>query len=55
MKVIKGFWGMKNTEFKSYLDELNMSMVSSHCNINQDFERKAAEMAEIGGKYLICP
>jgi sugar phosphate isomerase/epimerase len=49
------FWGMKNTEFKSYLDELNMSMVSSHCNMNQDFERKAAEMAEIGGKYLICP
>lgn len=49
------FWGMKNTEFKSYLDDLNMSIVSSHCNMNENFERKAAEMAEIGGKYLICP
>jgi sugar phosphate isomerase/epimerase len=31
-----------------------MKMISSHCNINQDFERKAAEAAEIGMQYLLC-
>jgi sugar phosphate isomerase/epimerase len=49
------FWGMKNTEMKSYLDSLGMTMISSHCNINQDFERKADEAAAIGMKYLISP
>jgi sugar phosphate isomerase/epimerase len=49
------FWGMTNKEFKAYLDELGMTIVSSHCDISKDFERKAAEAAEIGMKYLICP
>jgi sugar phosphate isomerase/epimerase len=49
------FWGMKNTEFRDYLDSLDMKIVSSHCNMNQDFERKADEAAAIGMKYLICP
>ena len=49
------FWGMKNTELKKVLDDLGMNMVSSHCNNTQDFERKAAQAAEIGMKYLICP
>lgn len=49
------FWGMSNKAFKAYMDELGMNMVASHCNIDQDFERKAAEAAEIGMKYLICP
>jgi sugar phosphate isomerase/epimerase len=49
------FWGMKNTEFKSYMDELGMQIVSSHANINKDFERKADAAAAIGMKYLICP
>lgn len=49
------FWGMKNTELKKLMDDLGMKFVSSHCNINQDFEKKAAEAAEIGMKYLICP
>ena len=49
------FWGMSNKEFKQYMDELNMRIVSAHCNISQDFERKAAEASEIGMKYLICP
>jgi sugar phosphate isomerase/epimerase len=48
------FWGMKNTEFKKLMDDLGMKIVSSHCNINQDFERKAAEAAEIGMSYLLC-
>ena len=49
------FWGMTNTEFKSYLDSLGMTIVSSHCDITKDFERKANEAAAIGMSYLICP
>jgi sugar phosphate isomerase/epimerase len=49
------FWGMSNTDFKKYMDDLGMDFISSHCDINKDFERKAAEAAAIGMKYLICP
>ncbi len=49
------FWGMSNKEFKTYMDELGMKIVASHCDMNKDFEKKAAEAAEIGMKYLICP
>lgn len=49
------FWGMTNTEFKKYMDGLGMEFVSSHCDIDKDFEKKAAEAAAIGMKYLICP
>lgn len=49
------FWGMKNTEFKKYISDLGLDTVSSHCDIDKDFEKKAAEAAEIGMKYLICP
>jgi sugar phosphate isomerase/epimerase len=49
------FWGMSNTDFKKYLDDLGMTIVSSHCNVTQDLERKAAEAAAIGMKYLIAP
>ena len=49
------FWGWKHTEFKKYMDDLNMKIISSHCDISKGFEKKAAEAAEIGMKYLICP
>jgi sugar phosphate isomerase/epimerase len=49
------FWGMTHTDFKKYMDDLGMNIVSSHCNINTDFEKKAAQAAEIGMKHLICP
>lgn len=49
------FWGMSNTDFKKYMDDLGMNYISSHCNIDKDFEKKAAEAAAIGMKYLICP
>lgn len=49
------FWGMSNTEWKAYLDELGLTMVSSHCNVNENFEEKAAQAGEIGMKYLISP
>src|SRR5688572_21178035 len=61
-KQIEGFegkqgiyWGMKNTDFKKYMDDLGMTLVSSHCNIEKDFEKKAAEASEIGMRYLISP
>lgn len=49
------YWGMKNTEFKSFLDGLGMQMISSHCNWRENLERKADEAAAIGMKYLLCP
>ncbi|MCS3798107.1 sugar phosphate isomerase/epimerase family protein [Niastella sp. OAS944] len=49
------FWGMTNKEFKKYMDELGLTIVSSHCNVFSDFETKAAQAGEIGMKYLICP
>jgi len=49
------FWGMGHTGFKKLMDDLGMTVVSSHCDINKDFDRKAAEAAAIGMNYLICP
>ncbi|MBI5914386.1 MAG: sugar phosphate isomerase/epimerase [Bacteroidetes bacterium] len=49
------FWGMTNTEFKKLMDDLGMTIVSSHCDTKKDFEKKAAQAAEIGMKYLIAP
>ncbi len=49
------FWNMPHKDFKMYLDDLGLTMISSHCNIHEDFEKKAAQAAEIGMSYLICP
>jgi sugar phosphate isomerase/epimerase len=49
------FWGMDHKEYKAYMDELGLKIISSHCDTSKDFERKAAEAAAIGMKYLICP
>lgn len=49
------FWGMTVGDMKKYMDDLGMSMISSHCNINDKFEIKAANAANMGMKYLICP
>ena len=49
------FWGMSSMEFKKYMDDLGMTIVSSHCDINKDFQKKVDEAAAIGMKYLICP
>jgi len=49
------YWGMSNKDFKRYLDDLGMQMISSHCNWKQDLEKKADEAAAIGMKYLMCP
>ena len=49
------FWGMTNKDFKAYMDELGMTIVSSHCDWTKDLDRKAAQAGEIGMKYLISP
>ena len=48
------YWGMNNLDFKKYMDDLDMTIISSHCDIDMDFERKAAEAAAIGIKYLVA-
>jgi len=49
------FWGMTNTEFKNFMDELGMNLVSSHIDINKEFEKKVSDAAFIGIEYLVCP
>ena len=49
------FWGMTPQAFRSYMDDLGMAIVSSHCDIDKEFEKKAADAAAIGMKYLVCP
>ena len=49
------FWGLSNTDFKKYMDELGTTIVSSHCDTTKDLEKKAASAAAIGMKYLITP
>lgn len=49
------FWGMKDDEFKSYMDSIGLTMVSSHCDTSKDFEKKAAQAAGAGLKYLMHP
>ena len=50
------FWGMKNTEFKKFLDGIGVDLVSSHCKWEgPEFDALAAQAGEMGMKYLICP
>jgi sugar phosphate isomerase/epimerase len=49
------FWGMSPGDFKKYMDDLGMTIIASHCDINTNFEKKAADAAAVGMKYLICP
>jgi len=49
------FWNMGHKPFKQYISDLGLDMVSSHCNIRENFEEKAGQAAEVGMKYLICP
>jgi sugar phosphate isomerase/epimerase len=49
------FWGMSPQAFAAYLGGLGMTLVSSHCDIKKDFERKVEQAASIGMTYLACP
>ncbi|AMR30251.1 hypothetical protein A0256_01860 [Mucilaginibacter sp. PAMC 26640] len=51
------YWGMTNKEFKKLAERYGLQLVSSHHNAATpaEFERMAAQAAEIGMKYLIWP
>jgi sugar phosphate isomerase/epimerase len=49
------FWGMKPKEFKGYMDELGMTIVSSHADTTKDLEKLAGEAAEAGLSYILQP
>lgn len=48
-------WGMQPTEFKALMTEIGVEMVASHANVFENLETQAAQAAEVGIKYLICP
>lgn len=49
------FWGMKPKEFKAYMDELGMTIVSTHADTTKNLEKAAAEAAEAGLLYILQP
>ena len=49
------FWGMSNTEFKQFLEDNGLTMISTHANVFQDFEQKVEQLAEIDVPYITCP
>lgn len=52
----QGFmWNHSAKEFKTVLDDLGLKMASSHININENFEQKIDQAAEVGMDYVICP
>ena len=49
------YWGKTPKEFATFLNEAGLTMPSIHCNVFDSFDRKVAEAAEAGVKYVICP
>ncbi|MGY4535711.1 sugar phosphate isomerase/epimerase [Mucilaginibacter sp. UYNi724] len=51
------FWGKTNTEFKKIAAGYGLNLVSTHYNpcTLPEFDKLAADAAEIGMKYLVCP
>ena len=49
------FWGMKPAEFKAYMTELGMTIVSTHADTTKNLEKTAAEAAEAGLTYVLQP
>lgn len=49
------YWGFSPKGFKTYMDELGMTIVSSHADTTKDLEKAAADAAEAGLSYLLQP
>lgn len=49
------FWGMGHTGFQKFLEDHGMTMISSHADVFNDYERKVEQAAEIGMEYIVCP
>jgi len=49
------FWGFGPAGFKKRIEDLGMKLISSHCDMTKDFERKMHDAIEAGMTYIICP
>lgn len=49
-----GYGGLNAAEMKTLLHDLNLDAISSHVGL-EDAEKDIEFMAEIGGRYIICP
>jgi sugar phosphate isomerase/epimerase len=57
------FWGMKPSEFKTYIGDLGMQMISSHINpdfttkkeTEDDFKKLVDDCASVGLSYVLNP
>jgi sugar phosphate isomerase/epimerase len=61
-KQLEGFdggkgilWGMQPADFKKLMSDSGTTMVASHANVFENLDAQAAQAAEVGMKYLICP
>jgi sugar phosphate isomerase/epimerase len=49
------YWGMTPKDFKAYMSDLGMEIVSTHADTTKDLEKIAAEAAEAGLGYVLQP
>ena len=49
-----GYGGLSTKEMKQLLSDLNLDVISSHVGFD-DAEKDIDYIAEIGGRYIICP
>jgi sugar phosphate isomerase/epimerase len=49
------FWGMSHSEFKQFLDDQGLTLVSTHANVFENYQQKVDQLAEIGATYITCP
>lgn len=49
------FWGMSHTDFKKFLDDQGLTIISTHANVFENFEQKVDQLAEVGASYITCP
>lgn len=52
----QGFlWGMTGKEAKTFFGDIGVRMVSTHLDINTDFEKSIENAVEAGLEYMLCP
>ena len=49
------FWGMSPAECKSFLGDIGVRMVSTHMGMDGITDELAANAAEVGLEYVLCP
>ena len=49
------FWGMSPSECKSFLNGIGVRMVSTHMGMDGITDKLAANAAEVGLEYVLCP